>query len=211
MASVGFNCEPYFRNYNWIYHTRGQSFDEYMSARPSKLRNTILRKQRKLQREHGYEIRLFKDDEVMQAMPDYYTVYSASWKSNEQLVEFVDSVVEGFSTEGWVRLVILYVKGLPVAAQLWFVHNRKASIFRLAYDEAWKKYSTGSILTQYLMEYVIDTDKVKEIDFLTGNDAYKQDWMSERRKRFALCFVRQAKPTGKFGNWLNSFKQGLRR
>ena len=44
-----------------------------------------------------------------------------------------------------------------------------------------------------MMEYVIDTDRVEEIDFLTGNDAYKQDWMSERRERFLLCCVKKTR------------------
>jgi hypothetical protein len=44
------------------------------------------------------------------------------------------------------------------------------------------------------MEYVIDTDRVEEIDFLTGNDAYKQDWMSERRERFLLSCVKISAP-----------------
>ena len=45
----------------------------------------------------------------------------------------------------------------------------------------------------YLLEHVIDTDKVTDIDFLSGNDAYKKDWMSERRERFALVCVKKAK------------------
>ncbi len=47
------------------------------------------------------------------------------------------------------------------------------------------------------MEYVIDTDGVNEIDFLTGNDAYKQDWMSERRERFLLGCVKNIKPVSR--------------
>jgi hypothetical protein len=43
------------------------------------------------------------------------------------------------------------------------------------------------------MQYVIDIDKVEEIDFLTGNEAYKQDWMSVRRRRWRLLFVKQHK------------------
>ena len=69
--------------------------------------------------------------------------------------------------------------------------HKKANIYRLAYDPDWKKYSPGSILTEYLMHYVIDTDKVTEIDFLTGNERYKQDWMTIRRERLG---VRLAKP-----------------
>ena len=209
LTKTGYRCERLFRLYNWIYRVQGQSFEEYMAARPAGLRNTISRKKRKLDREHGYEIRLFTGAEVPLAMSDYYAVYTASWKANEQYVNFLDGIVKGFSWPGWSRLAILYVKGKPIAAQLWFVLSGKASIFRLAYDEAWKPYSPGSILTSFLMEYVIDTDKVEEIDFLTGNEAYKQDWMSARRERFALSCVKNLKPTGKFEQFVKSLRRML--
>lgn len=209
METAGFSCGHNFRHYNWIYRVQGQSYEDYIAARPAKLRNTISRKKRKLEREQGYEIRLFTGDEVPQKMSDYYASYTASWKAKEQYVDFLDDMVAGFSRQGWSRLAVLYVKGQPVAAQLWFVLHGKANIFRLAYDEAWKQYSPGSILTSYLMEYVIDIDKVDEIDFLTGNDAYKQDWMSERRERFALSCIKSVKPTGRFELFVESLKRLL--
>jgi len=206
MEIAGYRCERYFRFYNWIYLLQGQTFKDYMAARPARLRNTISRKTRKLEREHGFEIRLFTGSDVPQAMPDYYAVYCASWKANEQYVDFLNGIVEGFSIPGWSRLAVLYVKGQPVAAQLWFVHRGKASIFRLSYDEAWKKYSPGSILTHFLIEYVIDIDKVEEIDFLTGNEPYKQDWMSDRRERFALSYIKDVKPAGRYEQFISSMK-----
>lgn len=209
MEKAGFSCERVFRFYNWIYCVQGQSFSEYLADRPTRLRNTISRKQRKLEREHGYQIRLFTGKDVPHRMSDYYTVYNASWKANEQYASFLDGLVEGFSRQGWTRLAVLYVKDRPVAAQLWFVAHTKASIFRLVYDKAWKAYSPGSILTSYLMEHVIDTCKVEEIDFLTGNDAYKQDWMSERRERFALSCVQSIKPDGHFQWLIESLKNLL--
>ena len=149
-------------------------------------------KKHKLAREHSYEIRLFIGSNVPQGLADYYLVYNASWKQNETLnLGFQECFVGDFSRTGWCRLAILYVKGLPIAAQLWFVYQGKASIFKLAYDKAWRQFSPGSILSSFLMKYVIDTDKVEEIDFLTGNEAYKQDWMSERRERFLLSCVKK--------------------
>lgn len=207
MEAEGFNCDRVFRFYNWFLRVQGQSYAEYMAARPARLRNTILRKQRKLKREHSYDIRLFTGDEALRKMPDYYAVYSASWKANEQYAGFVDDMVARFSKAGWSRLAILYTKEQPVAAQLWFVHHGKASIFRLSYDKVWKSYSPGSIVTSFLMAYVIDIDKVEEIDFLTGNDAYKQDWMSDRRERFALSCVKRVKPAG----WVERFIKVLKR
>ena len=208
LETAGFSCNHNFRDYNWIYRLQGQSYEDYMAARPAHLRNTIARKKRKLGREHGFDIRLYTGDEVPQHMADYNVVYNASWKQNElDNAGFLDCFIERFSREGWSRLAILYIKGQPVAAQLWFVCHGKASIFRLAYDKSWRRYSVGSILTSFLMEYVIDTDKVEEIDFLTGNEAYKQDWMSERRERFALSCVKNTKTAGRYAQFVESLRR----
>lgn len=210
MDTAGFCCERVFRFYNWIYCVQGRSYADYMAARPARLRNTVSRKQRKLEREHGYQIRLFTGEEVPGRMTDYYAVYSASWKPNEQYAGFLDSMVARFSAQGWSRLAVLYVKNNPVAAQLWFVAHGKANIFRLSYDKSWKAYSPGSILTSFMMEHVIDNDMVEEIDFLTGNDAYKQDWMSDRRQRFALACVKVEKPAVRYQWLVESLKRILK-
>jgi len=206
MENCGFECYRNFRFYNWVHRLQGASFDSYMAARPAQVRSTIARKKRKLEREHGYTIRLFTDDNLQQAMADYNTLYRASWQANEALAGFVEGLVNRLSKPGWLRFAILYVDAQPIAGQIWFVAHSKASIFRLAYDEAWKRYSPGSVLTAYLMEYVIDTDKVEEIDFLTGNERYKQDWMSERRERWSLTFVKRQEPRSRLSLLLESLK-----
>jgi CelD/BcsL family acetyltransferase involved in cellulose biosynthesis len=186
MESIGFECHRYFRIFNWVHTTKGASFEQYMAARPTQLRNTIARKSRKLEREHGYHIRLFVEDDLQQALADYHTVFRVSWQGTEYFADLIPGLVNRLAEHGWLRLAILYIAGQPAAAQLWFVAHRRASIFRLAYDKAWKSYSPGSILTRYLMKRVIDVDKVEEIDFLTGNDPYKRHWMSQCRKRWVL-------------------------
>ena len=197
MESCGFESHRYFRFINWSQRLQGQSYSQYLADRPSRLRNTIARKQRKLQREHDYEIRLYTDNDLEQAVTDYNTLYKASWKGGERFIGFVPALVNTMARSGWLRFAILYIDGQPVAGQIWFVVHSKASIFRLAYDETWQRYSPGSILTAYLMEHVIDTDRVESIDFLTGNEHYKQDWMSERRERWGLFFVNKHKPRAK--------------
>ena len=39
--------------------------------------------------------------------------------------------------------------------------------------EAHKQLSPGTVLTAYMMEQVIDKDRVSRIDFLSGDDEYK--------------------------------------
>jgi hypothetical protein len=197
MQASGFECHQNFRFYNWTHHVNGQSFQAYMSERPARIRNTIGRKQRKLQREHGYQIRLFIDQNIDQALEDFRLVYQSSWKARELYDAFIKGLAHTLARAGWLRLAILYIDKKPAAAQFWFVVHKNASIFKLAYDEAWKQYSPGSILIHYLMEYVIEVDKVKEIDFLTGNDKYKQDWMTERRQRIAVFCGKPKQPRGR--------------
>jgi hypothetical protein len=206
METAGFEHQRHFRFYNWIHPTGGQSFDAYMQGRPTQLRNTIARKQRKLERDHGYTIKMFRGKEVKAALSDYHSAYSASWKAYEQYAELLNALATNLSAPDWTRLAVLYIDEKPAAAQLWFVLHGKASIFRLAYDEDWKQYSPGSILTAYLMQYVIDTDEVDEIDFLNGNEAYKQDWMTERRERWGLVFFKPPEAKTGLNKLMNKLK-----
>lgn len=198
MPAAGYASHRHFRFYNWFHRTRGESFDAYLLGRPTRVRNTIARKRRQLEREHGYAIRMFRGNGVQQGLHDYHRAYTASWKANEQYRGLLDALAVNLAVPDWTRLAVLYIGDKPAAAQLWFVAHHKANIFRLAYDEDWKRYSPGSILTAYLMQHVIDQDRVEEIDFLTGNEPYKQDWMSERRERQGLIF---SKPPGPRGRW----------
>ena len=209
LQQAGVECHRFFRFYNWIHLLEGQTFQEYLAGRHGRVRNTIARKQRKLQREHGYRIQLYTTDNLESALTDYHTAYNASWKAHELYKIFFNGIATSLAKPGWLRLAVLYIKEKPVAAQLWFVAHKKAYIFRLAYDETWKNYSPGSILTSYLMEHVIDIDKVKEIDFLTGNDAYKQDWMSTRRQRWGLNCALARQPKRKVALILEPLKRLL--
>ncbi len=209
LESNGFDCYSYFRFFSWRHRLQGQTFDMYMSTRPSNLRNTILRKQRKLQREHCYNIKLFIEKNIEQALSDYQKVYSASWKANETITWFTPSFVKKLSCEGLLRLAVLYVGPRPIAAQIWIVANNTASIYRLAYDEKWKQYSPGSILTKHLMQHVIEIDKVREIDFLIGNERYKQDWMTKRYEFSGVRFIKRSSKRNKFINLIVLIKNKL--
>ena len=191
MEKNGFENHRLFHFVNWSHRLHGDSFEQYFAGRPTWLRNTIARKGRKLQREHECEIRLYTAKELEPALTDYGAVYKASWKGGERFSDFVPALVHTTAAAGWLRLGILYIDGQPAAAQIWFVVHGKASIFRLVYDERWQRYSPGSILTSHLMEHVIDQDRVRSIDFLTGDERYKQDWMSERKERWRQVFAKK--------------------
>ncbi|HAN90266.1 MAG TPA: GNAT family N-acetyltransferase, partial [Erythrobacter sp.] len=87
---------------------------------------------------------------------------------------------------GRIRLGLAYAAGEPVAAQFWTVEGGTAYIHKLAHIEAAKPLSAGTTLSAALFERVIDTDGVSLVDFGTGADTYKRDWMEANRPRYRL-------------------------
>jgi hypothetical protein len=51
------------------------------------------------------------------------------------------------------------------------VRAGRAEIFKVAYDEAHKALSPGTLVTALVMEHVLEVDRVREVDYLTGDDA----------------------------------------
>ena len=172
---------------NWYLPVDGQGYELYEQSLPSKLRNTLRRKQKKLARELGFAIRIVQDDHGLAGfVDDYEAVYQKSWKSEESHPAFIRAIMHCFAGKGWLRLGLMYIDDEPVAAQLWFVKDGVASIYKLSYDQQYAKYSVGTILTAAIMKQVLDVDRVRLVDFLTGDDAYKKEWMSHSQERYRI-------------------------
>ena len=54
-------------------------------------------------------------------------------------------------------------------------------IHKLAYAEAAKDLSPGTILSMAMFRHVLVEDRVARIDYGNGDEPYKADWMEERR------------------------------
>lgn len=163
---------------NWIAHTAGLSFDQYWAARPSRLRNTVKRKAKAI------DIAIH-DRFDANVWNDYKAIYAASWKPEEGSPGFLRAMAQ---SAGNLRLGIASHDGRPVAAQLWTLDGDTATIHKLAYREDARALSPGSILGHAMFAHVIDHDRPAIIDYGTGDDAYKADWMDQRRvlKRLEL-------------------------
>jgi CelD/BcsL family acetyltransferase involved in cellulose biosynthesis len=81
-----------------------------------------------------------------------------------------------------------------------------AFIHKLAYIEEAKPLSPGTSLSAALFQTVIDEDKVRFVDFGTGDDPYKRDWMEQQRHRWQLQAIdpRAVSQWGALGRMLAS-------
>ena len=192
-----------FRNQcavNHILPINGRSYAEYLSARPGPVRTTLKRKASKV-------AVTIESEFNPTSWAAYEAIYSESWKPGEGSPAFMRAFAEAEGAAGRLRLGLALAEGRPVAAQLWTVEHGTAYIHKLAHAEAAKPLSPGTTLTAALFEHVIDCDQVDLVDFGTGDDGYKRDWMEQVRPRFRLDCYRAAAPQ----NWAAIARQRLRR
>jgi hypothetical protein len=168
----GWTCLRHQSSTSWTAQVDGKSFDEYWAARPGQLRSTFSRKSKKSDIQTEILTRFDAS-----AWAEYESVYTDSWKVPEGSGKFLRETAEFEAAAGCLRLGIARIDGEAVAAQFWTVEVGVAYIHKLAHREEYKELSPGTILSVALFRHVIDQDKVNIIDFGTGNDTYKADWM----------------------------------
>jgi len=175
---------------NHVLPVGGRSYAEYLAGRAGPLRTTLKRKADKV----AVNIETAFNPDSWDA---YEAIYAQSWKGEEGCPGFLRRFAEQEGSAGRLRLAIARAEGQPVAAQFWTVEAGTAFIHKLAHREDAKALSPGTTLTAALLERVIDVDKVDLVDFGTGNDPYKRDWMEQVRPRYRIEAFRAKWP----GTW----------
>ncbi|MBU6269573.1 MAG: GNAT family N-acetyltransferase [Sphingomonadales bacterium] len=177
---------------NHVLDVGGRGFAEYLAGRPGQLRTTLKRKAKKV----TVALHTAFDDA---AWDDYEAIYAQSWKPEEGSPAFLRRFAEAEGAAGRLRMAVARaeIDGVmqPVAAQFWTVEGGTAFIHKLAHIEAAKPLSPGTTLSAALFEQVIDRDHVAFVDFGTGDDGYKRDWMEYQRPRYRLSMLRWTKPS----------------
>jgi Acetyltransferase (GNAT) domain len=187
---------------NWTVATEGLTFEEYWAARPGELRSTVKRKQGKFDVKTTIHTKFNSS-----AWFIYEAIYEASWKPEEGSMPFLRDMAEAEGKAGALRMGVATIDDAPVAAQLWTVENGRAIIHKLAHLETASAQSPGSILTAAMFEHVIDQDKVSLVDFGTGDDRYKADWMDRRDPLYSVSLYDPMRPAGIVGAikaWVSS-------
>lgn len=200
LAACGYRTDRYFCFGSWYEKIAGRSFQSYWGQRPSRLRHTVERAVRRLNQKHDWRavVLAARGEALNSAIDAFQDVYARSWKSPEPCPEFVPGLMRMAADMGALRLGQLWLDGEVVASQVWLVSAGKASIYKLAYVPGHEKLSVGSVLTMTMMRHVIDCDRVSEVDYLMGDDVYKQEWMTSRRVRIGLIAFRLRRLRGFF-------------
>lgn len=183
-ASTGWIALLTDQGSNHILDVNGRKFGTYWSGRPGALRSAVKRKARKTR--YRFEIHEAVTDSLW---ADYTAIYQASWKNAEPYPGMVRAIAQDAATRGVLRLGLARDGDQPVATQLWTIEGATACIHKIAHDSAHDAGSPGTLLSHHMFRHMMDTEKVAHIDYGTGGNAYKRDWMDRERPMLRLdCF-----------------------
>lgn len=177
--AAGWSVSRQICDHNHVLPVKSRSFAEYWANRPGPMRTTLKRKAGKVTVE-------LHDRFDPAAWAEYEAIYAESWKPEEGDPALLRLFAEAEGGAGRMRLGIARANGHAVAAQFWTVENGTAYIHKLAHRESAKPLSPGTTLSAAMFERVIDVDRVELVDFGTGDDPYKRDWMELDRPRYRI-------------------------
>jgi hypothetical protein len=131
-----------------------------------------------------------------EAWGHYERIYAESWKPQEDHPAMLRAFAQAEGQADRLRLGLALRDSEPIAAQFWTVENGTAYIHKLAHMGAHRALSAGTTLTAALFEQVIDRDGVALVDFGTGTQSYKSDWMEATRPRYRIDCINLRRPHG---------------
>lgn len=183
---------------NW-YQPVHTDWTAYLAARGGTLRSTIKRMGKKFAADGGVLEVVTRPEDLGAGIAAYEGVYANSWKNPEPFPEFMPGLLRVCAEKGTLRLGLAWLNGRAVAAQAWIVSHGRAEIYKVAYDQEFKAYAPGTLVTALLMQHVIEIDRVSEVDYLMGDDPYKKTWMSNRRERWGIVAYNLRSLPGLYG------------
>jgi CelD/BcsL family acetyltransferase involved in cellulose biosynthesis len=154
----------------------GESWDDFVGARSTKLRRRLRYYERALAA-HGLEYRLATDPDRLDSHLDtLFALHAARWgesplfaRARDFHQEFAAIALE----RGWLRLWFLELDGRTAASWLGYRFTGVESHYQSGRDPAWDKASVGMVLLAHTMREAL-ADGIEEYRFLRGGEKYKQ-------------------------------------
>jgi hypothetical protein len=182
---------------NWHEDVAGMDWAAWLARRPGASRETIRRRTRRAEKLADARVTLFDSgNDLASGIAAFESVYARSWKEPEPYPAFNPAQISAAGLLGLARLGIWWIGDTAVAAQFWIVEHGRATVLKLAHDEAFKAHSPGTVLTAWMIRHMIEHEHVSGLDFGRGDDPYKQGWVADRRQRMGLMLINPRFPRG---------------
>lgn len=166
--------------------TAGQSSMDYLTARPMQLRERLGSTGRMLFESGRASFALIREPaDVDSAWIGCEPILT---EANEQIAEFAEylpGLMRIAAKAGVMRLGIITLDGQPAAMQLWVIAGKVAHCLRISQLRR-IDLPLDDMVTERITSYLIDEDRVVELDFGYIVDQFGADWAPRTRRRVGI-------------------------
>jgi CelD/BcsL family acetyltransferase involved in cellulose biosynthesis len=154
------------------------TWDDWLAARSSNLRQQARRRERKLAREHGLTFRLTEDPGALDRdLEVLFALHEARWQGGSSAFA---GPLRGFHADfarralerGWLRLWIADLAGRPAAAWYGLRFGAREWYYQAGRDPAWERDAVGFALLVHTMRAALESGAT-EYRFGLGDEPYK--------------------------------------
>jgi len=192
-----------------------QDVDQLYRSFTPKTRNTLRRKNRKLEKEFGDELKIVNyrgRDDVPHAVSAASRISQHTYQAGLG-VGIVDDpqtreILDVSARHGWFRMSILYIKDEPCAFQLGLQYGQTYFLEQLGFLPKHTRWNVGTVLFNNILEDLCRDPSVERFNFGFGDAQYKKSYGSECWPEASVCiFAPRAYPL--LVNALKSSTAGL--
>lgn len=182
-----------------------QDFDTYWAARSANLRASVGKAQRRLESEgRRLQVRILTSPlDMADAVARYGALESAGWKGRKGTAVAPGTPQASFYTrwltaaaergEARVYELVLQREGEPeqvLAADLCVVRGESLVLLKIAYDEAFERYSPSTLLRREFLHDLFGHASIRRIEFFGRMMDWHRRWTSEQRSLYHLTTFR---------------------
>jgi len=176
--------------------------DRYQSSLSRNFRSNQRKAANKLRKLEGVETAFITGQDASSAqLSEFIPVEASGWKGrsgtaiqkSRDLIAFYTTLTTRLADAGWLEWHFLRAEGQAIAANLAVRFNRSIFVWKLGYDEDYRRYSPGGMLFQALLDRAFADPDVDEINLLT-NEPWYDNWRMKEREFYRIRFYKKQRP-----------------
>lgn len=167
------------------------SFETYFEGLGKSHRTKVRRHRRQLEAIGAVKFSVEDgSDRLDELLREGFQVEASGWKgtrgtaiqSRPETLRFYTDIARWAAQRGWLRLAFLRLGADAIAFELMLEADRILYDMKPGYDERYRRYSPGHLLTWGIIEHAFDSG-ARSYEFLGGADSGKLAWATEVRER----------------------------
>jgi CelD/BcsL family acetyltransferase involved in cellulose biosynthesis len=171
-------------------------WEQYLASRSRNFRQQIRRRERALRRDHEVELRAATDATLADDVGHLFDLHQRRWQGRARSSlagplarPVLEEFAERAQRRGWLRLRLLEVDGVPVAAFLGWRIGGSYAFFQSGFDPDWSQMSVGFVHLATTVRSALD-EGAEEFDMLLGDEPYKSRFTNATRSVQTVILTR---------------------